>query len=133
MIKINSIISLEDWKIASFDLKSKKTDDGAIEETTLDGTRYGIYNFIDYENELKLEYLTKEELKGIETEFNMNLKNNSKVSLPSSWFEKFDFIQHGADLANVSFMISAKGYKDKQNKLPKMFDLTLKLTQRVVM
>ena len=130
---MNSIITLEDYKIASFNLKSSKADDGTIENTTLDGTRYGIYNFIDNEHELKLEYLTSAELEGIKTEYLMHIKNNTNPSFAITYLEKFDFIQAGDIASNVAFMITAKGYKAKQNKLPKMYDLTIKLTQRVVL
>lgn len=131
---MDKIILLDDFKISSFDLKTVKTDKGTIENTTLDGTRYGIYNYIDYQHELKLEYLTSDELEDIETEFNTYLLANTQVSFSTSWLEKFDFIQHGTRLSNISFMISAKGYKSKQNtQIPGYYDLTLKLTQRVVM
>lgn len=130
---MQSIQVLDNYKIASFNLKDNKTDEGTIETITLDGTRYGIYNFEDYEYELKLEYLTEAELEGIKTEFNYNITNNLKPTFPVLYLKQFDFILNGPKIADVNFIIEKKNFKQKNSKLPKLYNLNIIFTQRVVL
>lgn len=129
---MQSIQVLDKYKIASFNLKNNKTDEGTIENITLDGTRYGIYNFDDYEYELRLEFLTEKELDGIKTEFNYNITNNLKPTFPVIYLKQFDFILNGPKVADVNFIIKKKDLKQSNSKLPKMYNLNIKFTHRVV-
>lgn len=130
---MQSIQSLDNYKIASFNLKSNKTDEGTIENITLDGTRYGIYNFEDYEYELRLEFLTETELEGIKTEFDYNINHNLKPTFPVVYLKQFDFILNGPKVADVNFIIEKKNFKQRNSKLPKFFNLSIIFTQRVVL
>lgn len=128
---MDAIIQLEDYKIASMILKSTKTDEGTIENITLDGSRYGIYSFIDQEHEIKLEYLTKQELNTIEEEYANLIQNNLKMSFPITWLSKFDFITHTLN-QNVNFIIKSSGLKSKAMNLPGYFTTTIKMIERVM-
>lgn len=128
---MNAIIQLEDYKIASIILKNTKTDEGTIENITLDGSRYGIYTFVDREHEIKIEYLTKQELNLIEEEYNNLIQNNLKMSFPITWLSKFDFLTHELS-QNLEFIIKADGVKSKAMNLPGYFTTTIKATERVM-
>ncbi|MGL6098205.1 MAG: hypothetical protein ACRC0G_01135, partial [Fusobacteriaceae bacterium] len=65
---MNSITSLEDWKVDGFYLKKSDTKEGVINNVTMSGVSYNIMSFIDYHYDLKVNYLTEAEMKNIRNE-----------------------------------------------------------------
>lgn len=127
---MNSVTALEKWKVKSFEIKKINTKDGAIEATTLDGTRYGIYTFADREYELVLVYLTEAELKGVEREFADLLLKNKKATFPLNWLLQFDFITFQTT-QTVTLGITSESFKESKADMPKYFNLKIKFIERV--
>lgn len=128
---MESITKLEDWKIDSFFLKGEDTKNGIVSNTTLGGITYNIMNFIDYKYELKLMYLTEEEVKKIRADLLELSKANKKISFNLQFLKKLGFVSF-SNLNIINLNFNPADIKIKNNDtVVGYYDLTLKCFERV--
>lgn len=128
---MESILSLEDWKIDGFFLKKADTKNGVVENTTLGGISYNIMTFIDYYYDLKVMYLTEEEMKNINKELLGLAKMNKKIEFYVDDVKKWGFNTFSEN-TKVSLNFQPSKIVFKPSEIPSLYDLSLEVFERVL-
>ncbi|MGL5051874.1 MAG: hypothetical protein ACRC6E_14780, partial [Fusobacteriaceae bacterium] len=127
---MNSILELEEWKIDGVFLKKKDTKEGVIENTTLSGINYNIMDFIDYYYEIKVNFLTREEMKAINLEILSLAKDNLNMEFYLEELERWGFNSYSEEtIISLNFSLSKVNFKPSQ--LINHFDLVIECFERV--
>ncbi|MGL4999465.1 MAG: hypothetical protein ACRC5T_10895 [Cetobacterium sp.] len=127
---MNSILELEEWKIDGVFLKKKDTKEGVIENTTLSGINYNIMDFIDYHYEIKINFLTRVEMKAVNAEILELAKTNKNIKFYLEELERWGFNSF-SDNTRVSLNFSISKVNFKPSQLINHFDLVIECFERV--
>lgn len=127
---MNSITSLEDWKVDGFYLKKSDTKEGVINNVTMSGVSYNIMSFIDYHYDLKVNYLTEAEMKNIRNELISTAKLNKNIEFYAEDLKKWGFTSFSEN-SKVSLIFGLDKINFKPSEILGLYDFTLECYERV--
>lgn len=127
---MESILSLEDWKIDGIFLKKNDTKNGIVENTTLGGINYNIMTFIDYYYDIKAMYLTEEEMKAINKELLSLSKTNKNIEFYLDDIKKWGFNSFSEN-TKVSLIFQTSKISFKPSEILGLYDFSLECFERV--
>lgn len=127
---MESILNLEDWKIDGFYLKKNDSKDGVINNVTLGGVSYNILTFIDYYYDLKIMYLTHDEMILIYKELIGLAKTNKNIEFYVDDIKKWGFNTFSEN-TRVSLIFEPSKINFKPSEITGRYDLSLECYERV--